>query len=150
MSVRAMLIFVSVMLSIMIAASAAMAQPGVHTAKTGSEVLRLVRNEKLELILPGAMRDNNVDMWIHVTRAGDPDPMVPEFGSTSGYLVFTDLGDRVERASFNGGFTGSGGVENIDVQGSETISRAITGYDYNTRDLADYDELTKFARPTER
>ena len=54
------------------------AQPGVHTAKTSSEVLRLIRNEKLDLILPGAMRDNNVDMWIHVTRAGDPDPMAGE------------------------------------------------------------------------
>ncbi len=28
------------------------------------------RNEKLDLILPGAMRDNNVDMWIHVSRSG--------------------------------------------------------------------------------
>ncbi len=144
MSIRAMFVLVFGMFSVMNANPLAMAQPGVHTAKTGSEVLRLIRNEKLELILPGAMRDNNVDMWIHVTRAGDPDPMYPEFGSTSGYLVFTDLGDRIERASFNGAFSGSGAVENIDVQGSEAISRAITGYDYNTQDLSAYDELTKF------
>ena len=76
------------------------AQPGVHTARTGAEVLRLIRNEKLDLILPGAMRDNNVDMWIHVTRAGDPDPLAEQFGSTSGYLIYTDLGDRIERAVF--------------------------------------------------
>ncbi len=144
MSFRAMFVLASVMFSVMIAAPLAMAQPGVHTAKTGSEVLRLIRNEKLELILPGAMRDNNVDMWIHVTRAGDPDPMYPEFGSTSGYLVFTDLGDRIERASFNGYFLGSGAVENIDVQGSEAIKRAITGYDDSTQDLSAYDELTTF------
>ncbi len=74
------------------------AQPGVHTARTGAEVLRLIRNEKLDLILPGAMRDNNVDMWILVTRAGDPDPLAEQFGSTSGYLIYTDLGDRIERA----------------------------------------------------
>ena len=43
------------------------------------------------------MRDNNVDMWIHVTRHGDPDPMAYWFGNTYGYLVFTDLGDRIER-----------------------------------------------------
>ncbi len=69
-----------------------------RTAETDREALRLIRNAKLDLILPGAMRDNNVDMWIHVTRNGDPDPPVYEFWSTSGYLIFTDLGDRIERA----------------------------------------------------
>ena len=44
-----------------------------RTAETDREALRLMRNEKLRLVLPGAMRDNNVDMWIHVTRAGDQD-----------------------------------------------------------------------------
>ena len=116
------------------------AQPGVHTAKTGSEVLRLIRNEKLDLILPGAMRDNNVDMWIHVTRAGDPDPLVQQFGSTSGYLIFTDLGDRIERAVFGS----SGAVENIDVRGSLVISRAIEGYNYGTVDFSVYDEISEF------
>jgi len=117
------------------------AQPGVHTAKTGSEVIRLIRNEKLDLILPGAMRDNNVDMWIHVTRAGDPDPMAENFGSTSGYLIFTDRGgDRIERAVFGSG----GAVENIDIRGSREIARAISGYDYNTQDFNVYDELREF------
>ncbi len=40
-----------------------------RTPETDAEALRLMRNEKLELILPGALRDNNVDMWIHVTRS---------------------------------------------------------------------------------
>jgi hypothetical protein len=71
------------------------AQPGIHTAKTGGEVIDLIRKEKLDLILLGAMRDTNVDMWIHVTLEGDQDPMFPEFGSTSGYLIFTDLGDKI-------------------------------------------------------
>ena len=121
----------------------AMAQPGVHTAKTGSEVLDLIRKEKVELILPDAMRDNNVDMWIHVTRAGDSDPMYPEFGSTSGYMIFTDLGDKIERASFSGSFGGAGALE-FDVYGSRAIRRAITGYDYNTQDFSVYDELTQY------
>ncbi len=63
------------LIAVMFAVPNANAQPGEHTAKTGGEVFRLMRNEKLDLILPGAMRDNNVDMWIHVTRAGDPDPL---------------------------------------------------------------------------
>ena len=74
-----------------------------RTVETDREALRLMRNDKLDLVLPGAMRDNNVDMWIHVTRPGDP--MAPYFGSTSArtsYLIFTDLGDRIERAVFGG------------------------------------------------
>ena len=100
---RVMIFLISVLFMVPVAN----AQPDVHTAKTGSEVLRLIRNEKLDLILPGAMRDNNVDMWIHVTRNGDPDPMAYEFGSTSGYMIFTDLGDRIERAMFAGVFGGA-------------------------------------------
>ncbi len=118
----------------------ASAQPGVHTSRTGGEVLRQMRNEKLDLILPGAMRDSDVDMWIHVTRPGDPDPLVPQFGSTSGYLIFTDRGDRIERAVFGG----AGAVEKIDVYGSPEIVRAVTGYDYGTLDFSVYDELTEF------
>ena len=101
---------------------------GVHTAKTGGEVLRLMRNEKLDLILPGAMRDNSVDMWIHVARGGDP--LAMQFGRTSGYLIFTDKGDKIERAVFGS----AGAIENIDVHGSVNITRAIAGYNYNNSD----------------
>ena len=134
-------------IAVMFTVSIANAQPGVHTAKTGSEVLDLIRKEKIDLILPGAMRDNNVDMWIQVTRQGDQDPMFPEFGSTSGYMIFTDLGDRIERASFSGGFGGAGALD-FDIYGSLALSRAITGYDYNTQDLSIYNEITEFV--TER
>ena len=140
MIIRVMIFFLSVIFTVPVAN----AQPGVHTAKTGSEILRLVRNEKLDLILPGAMRDNNVDMWIHVTRNGDPDPLAKNFGSTSGYLIFTDLGDKIERAAFGS----AGAVENIDIRGSDDIARAIAGYNYRTQDFSVYDELRDFV--TER
>ncbi len=107
------------------------------------EVLRLIRADKLDLILPGAMRDHHVDMWIHVTRAGDPDPLAYEFGRTSGYLIFTDLGDRIERAQFSGVFE-TGDVPNIDIHGSVALARAISGYDYGKVDAAVYDEITEF------
>ncbi len=128
------------LMSIMFIISDVYAQPGVHNAKTGAEVMRLIRNEKLDLILPDAMRDNNVDMWIHVTRAGDPDPLAQHFGSTSGYLIFTDLGDRIERAVFGGG----GAVENIDVRGSDQLSLAIEGYNYNNQDFSIYNEISEY------
>ena len=35
-------------------------QSDVMTAKVSSEILHLMRKEKLDLILPGAMRDNNI------------------------------------------------------------------------------------------
>jgi Xaa-Pro aminopeptidase len=76
------------------------------------------------------MRENKVDMWIHVMRVGNPDALakdlalgifllapVPETGSTS-YFVFTDRGgDRIERAILAGAVTRGEGV--YDVFGSE-------------------------------
>ena len=141
MIVRTILILVSAML----AATFASAQPGVHTSASGGEVLRLIRREKLDLILPGAMRDNNVDMWIHVTRHGDPDPMAYWFGNTYGYLVFTDLGDRIERAAFGSG----GSVQDIDVRGSDIFARTISSYGRGYQMAFGYgdevyDEFTEF------
>lgn len=59
-----------------------------------------IRREKFDIVLPYAMRKNNVDMWIHVMRVAIPDPFGAEdLGSTSGLFVFTDRGgDRIERA----------------------------------------------------
>jgi Xaa-Pro aminopeptidase len=80
------------------------AEASTKSAKAASEILHLIRKEKFDLILPGAMRDNGVDMWIHVIRAGNPDPMAIHFGSVSGYIVFTDRGgDRIERAVLGDG-----------------------------------------------
>ena len=100
-----------------------------RTGETDAEALRLMRNDKLDLVLPGAMRDNHVDMWIHVTRGQDP--MAIQFGRTSGYLIFTDLGDRIERAVFGGS---AGTVEKIDVWGSGEVARAFAGYNYDDSD----------------
>ena len=59
-----------------------------------------IRREKFDLVLPQAMKQNNIDMWIHVMRVAIPDPFGAEdLGSTSGIFVFTDRGgDRIERA----------------------------------------------------
>ena len=134
-----MLRTIMILVAVFATANISYAQTDLATAKVGAEILDLIRREKLDLILPGAMRDNNVDMWIHVTRQGDPDPMFPEFGSTSGYLIFTDLGDRIERAVFGG----AGAVPNIEVSGSREVGRAINGYS-NKLDPGVYDEITAF------
>ncbi len=142
-------------ISMMFAVSIANAQSEGYTSETDAEVLRLIRKDKLDLILPGAMRDNNVDMWIHVTRgqgvfanSSNGDKMTPQFGNTSGYLIFTDLGDRIERAMFG---MSSGAVENIDVRGSREVNMALGGYNYNNLDKLQtftipevYNEITDY------
>ena len=128
-------------ISVLLTAPLAYAQSDVMTAQASGEILHLMRREKLDLILPGAMRDNNVDMWIHVTRQGDPDPMAQQFGSAWGYIVFTDRGsDRIERALFGGG----GNRELFDIIGSRKIRMVIAGYDYGHQDFSVYDELRDF------
>ena len=59
-----------------------------------------IRLEKFDIVLPEVMRNNDVDMWIHVMRETIPDPFGAEdLGSTSGVFIFTDRGGgRIERA----------------------------------------------------
>jgi Xaa-Pro dipeptidase len=78
--------------------------------RTRWERLELVRRDKFDIVLPKAMRENGVDMWIHAMKLGKPDALAldlgigiyleapaPSAGSTS-YFVFTDRGgDRIER-----------------------------------------------------
>ena len=70
------------------------------------EMLDHVRRERFDLVLPRAMREQGVDMWIHVIRPwswGGTDPLRYEFGTKSGVLIFTDRGgDRIERVAFEG------------------------------------------------
>lgn len=112
-----------------------------NSAKSQAEILHLIRREKLDVVLPGAMRDNGIDMWIHVIREGDPDPMQLHFGPVWGFIVFTDRGgDRIERAIF-----GSGGDDDLfDIFGTDQISMAIAGYDYGQQDPNVYNELADF------
>lgn len=65
------------------------------------ELLNQIRREKFDIILPQVMRENGIDMWIHVLREGNPDPLSSNLGSKSGVFIFTDRGgDRIERAVF--------------------------------------------------
>lgn len=83
------------------------ALPQPMSPRARYELLNLIRRDKFDLVLPGAMRDNNVDMWIHVIRRGDPDPFELDFGATMGYIIFTDRGgDRIERAILGLRFAG--------------------------------------------
>jgi len=84
-------------------------------AKRRWEIKRMIIKEKVAIILPKAMRENNIDMWILVNTYGRSDPLVADLGGGGGssdkyyknqyvgYLVFTDRGgDMMERASLGG------------------------------------------------
>ena len=89
-------------------------------AKARFEMMNTIRRDKLDLVLPGAMRDNNIDVWIHVIRRGDPDPMELDFGVNMGHIIFTDNGgDRIERALFGNRFAEVADESIYDVFGND-------------------------------
>ena len=66
-----------------------------------AELMFLIRSEKFDIILPQVMRDNKIDMWIHMKRGEDP--LNFELGSNPGVFIFTDRGgNRIERAVLGG------------------------------------------------
>jgi Xaa-Pro aminopeptidase len=72
------------------------------------EMQRQIRLDKFEQILPLAMRNNGIDMWIVAVKENHTDPLWEDLGrgyvSGIGYYVFTDRGgDRIERAALGPG-----------------------------------------------
>ncbi len=64
-----------------------------------------IRQDKFDLILPEAMRENGIEMWIVTQKRGNYDPLYEDLGrgytGNAGYYIFSDLGgDRIERAVF--------------------------------------------------
>ncbi len=68
------------------------------------ETMNQIRRDKFDYVLPQAMRENEIDMWITVMKEGYRDPLYRDLGegyvSSVGYYVFTDNGgDRIERVA---------------------------------------------------
>ena len=68
------------------------------------EIQRQIRLDKFEQILPLAMRNAGVDMWIVAVKENHREPLWEDLGrgyvTGMGYYVFTDRGrDRIERAA---------------------------------------------------
>lgn len=123
------------------------------------ELRNQIRREKFDLILPHAMRKNNVDMWIHVMRDAIPDRFgAEELGSTSGLFVFTDRGgDRIERAVLGRRWgatqrqreevetnlleeSGAYDIIGDPVFVGEPVSSPMTEYDYRFKGLREFVE----------
>jgi hypothetical protein len=87
-----------------LSASALSAQAPAEPARVRWERQCQIRKDKFEKILPRAMRENGVDMWIVMQKENQFDPMYEDLGrgyvGSVGYYIFTDRGgDRIERAA---------------------------------------------------
>ncbi len=95
-------------LSITVAAQSTLTIPNEQELEKLSieDLTNQIRRDKFDLILPQVMREQEIDMWIHVMREGGAysfDDVAygfyDELGDTSGVFIFTDRdGDRIERA----------------------------------------------------
>jgi Xaa-Pro aminopeptidase len=68
------------------------------------ERLCTIRADKFDLILPQAMRENGIDMWITMMKEGLLDPLWEDLGrgyvGGTAYYIFTDRGgERIERVA---------------------------------------------------
>jgi Xaa-Pro aminopeptidase len=68
------------------------------------QMLRQIRLDKFEQVLPLAMRNAGIDMWIVAVKENHREPLWEDLGrgyvTGIGYYVFTDRGrDRIERAA---------------------------------------------------
>ena len=73
-------------------------------AKDRWEITCMIRSDKFDYVLPKAMRNNNIDMWIVIDKGRGTEPLFQDFGEATsngnGILIFTDRGgDRIERAA---------------------------------------------------
>ncbi len=78
------------------------ASSDAQEARRRWEMERQIRLDKFEQVLPRAMRDHGIDMWIVAVKENHIDPLWNDLGrgyvSGIGYYVFADRGgDRIER-----------------------------------------------------
>ncbi len=81
---------------------------GTQEARHRWERMCQIRQQKFDRILPEAMRENGIDMWITMIKEGHYDPLYDDLGrgytGSVGYYIFTDRGgDHIERAALGVG-----------------------------------------------
>ena len=87
------------------------------------ETQAMIRHDKFDYVLPGAMRDNNIDMWIIIDKGHGTEPLYMDLGDPisngNGLYIFTDRGgDRIERAILFSLHRQMEGREEYDIFGS--------------------------------
>lgn len=107
-------------------AGATSATPEPGEARRRWERLCRIRKDKFDLVLPGAMRDTGIDMWIVMFKEGHYDPLYEDLGrgypGRVAFYVFTDRGgERIERAAL--------GVEGRTLEGCQAYDLVKGEYD---------------------
>lgn len=111
--------------------SAVVAVPApAQEAKQRWDQLCQIRKDKLDLILPEAMRENGIDIWIVASREGHGDPNAAMLGGgyvgDIGYYIFTDRGGgRIERAALGIGGAAFDQCPLYDIKGPPSDLRAF-------------------------
>ena len=87
-----------------VAATLAVPEAGAQEARRRWERMCQIRQEKFDRILPEAMRENDIDMWITLIKEGNFGPLYEDLGrgyaGNIGYYIFTDRGgERIERVA---------------------------------------------------
>lgn len=110
---------VSALVFVMLAAAGAPAL--AQESRRRFEMMRRIRLDKFELVLPQAMRDHAIDMWIVAMKQNHPDPLWEDLGGgyigATGYFIFTDRNGRIEKAVFDIdgiGLEGPGGYDLVN------------------------------------
>ncbi len=85
------------------------------------EMLNLIRNEKFLHVLPKALKNNKVDMWVHVIRRGSNDPLGIDLGGSGGTFIFymNETG-TIEKAAFDIEFSQISSEDFYDVIGERS------------------------------
>jgi hypothetical protein len=97
--------------------------PGTATAQEARrrwEQMCQIRKDKFDYILPQAMRENSIDLWLVMMKEGHYDPLYDDLGrgypGRVGFYIFSDRGgEHVERAALgiDGGMLEGCGVYDI-------------------------------------
>jgi len=116
-------------LLILSAALAATPAPAQEAKRRWDELCQ-IRKDKLDHILPAAMRENGIDMWLVAMREGHMDPNAELLGGgyvgDIGYFIFTDRGQgRIERAVMGVGGAGFDQCPLYDIKASPATLRAF-------------------------
>lgn len=93
---------VPTLVAVLLAAPASPA--AAQEARRRWEMQCQIRKDKFDLVLPQAMRENRIDMWVVMLKEGHYDPLYDDLGrgypGRVGFYVFSDRGgDRIERAA---------------------------------------------------
>jgi len=102
---RPFLVLLALAIALILAVTPATAQSHLEARNRWARLCEM-RREKFDRILPEAMRENGIDMWIVAMREGHHDPLWEMLGrgyvGTTGYFIFTDRGgDRIERVAID-------------------------------------------------